>query len=64
VLVRDVSPAGPAAVSWVARTAARSPDKRSEDTIRIIPDDPTTGGVREHFGIQIDGWRQQATDLD
>jgi uncharacterized protein (TIGR03083 family) len=38
----------------------RSPD----DTIRIVLDDLTTGGVHQHFGTHIDGRRLQATDLD
>ena len=38
----------------------RSPD----DTIRIILDDLTTGGVQEHFGTNIEGRSLQATDLD
>jgi len=38
----------------------RSPD----DTIRIILDDLTTGGVQEHFGTTIEGRSLQATDLD
>src|SRR5436305_12726652 len=38
----------------------RSPD----DTIRIVLDDLTTGGVHEHFGTGIEGRSLQATDLD
>jgi uncharacterized protein (TIGR03083 family) len=38
----------------------RSPD----DTIRIVLDDLTTGGVHERFGTGIDGRRLEATDLD
>jgi uncharacterized protein (TIGR03083 family) len=38
----------------------RSPD----DTIRIVLDDLTAGGVHQHFGTRIDGRRLQATDLD
>lgn len=38
----------------------RSPD----DTIRIVLDDLTTGGVHQHFGTSIEGRRLQATDLD
>jgi hypothetical protein len=38
----------------------RSPD----DTIRIILDDLTVGGVHENFGVPLDGRRLQATDLD
>lgn len=38
----------------------RSPD----DTIRIVLDDLTKGGVHEHFGTSIQGRSLQATDLD
>ena len=38
----------------------RSPD----DTIRIILDDLTRGGVHEHFGTSIEGRSLQATDID
>jgi len=38
----------------------RSPD----DTIRIVLDDLTTGGVHQHFGTSIEGRSLQATDLD
>jgi uncharacterized protein (TIGR03083 family) len=38
----------------------RSPD----DTIRVILDDLTEGGVHEHFGTSIDGRSLVATDLD
>ena len=38
----------------------RSPD----ETIRIVLDDLTGGGVREHFGVSIEGRSLQATDLD
>jgi uncharacterized protein (TIGR03083 family) len=38
----------------------RSPD----DTIRIILEDLTQGGVHEHFGTNIEGRSLQATDLD
>jgi uncharacterized protein (TIGR03083 family) len=38
----------------------RSPD----DTIRIVLDDLTTGGVHEHFGTHIEGHTLEATDLD
>jgi hypothetical protein len=38
----------------------RSPD----DTIRIVLDDLTKGGVHEHFGTSIEGRRLEATDLD
>jgi uncharacterized protein (TIGR03083 family) len=38
----------------------RSPD----DTIRIVLDDLTRGGVQEHFGTDIEGRSLQATDLD
>jgi uncharacterized protein (TIGR03083 family) len=38
----------------------RSPD----DTIRIVLDDLTRGGVHEHFGTSIEGRSLQATDLD
>ncbi len=35
-----------------------------DDTIRIVLDDLTTGGVHQHFSTRIDGQRLQATDLD
>jgi len=38
----------------------RSPDQ----TIRVVLDDLTAGGVQEHFGTRIDGRSLQATDLD
>lgn len=38
----------------------RSPD----DTIRIVLDDLTHGGVHQHFGTSIEGRRLEATDLD
>jgi len=38
----------------------RSPD----DTIRIVLDDLTTGGVHQHFGTSIEGRSLKATDLD
>lgn len=38
----------------------RSPD----DTIRIVLDDLTRGGVHQHFGTHIDGHHLEATDLD
>src|SRR6516164_6308721 len=40
--------------------ARRSPD----DTIRIVLDDLTTGGVHQHFGTSIAGRSLQATDLE
>ena len=40
--------------------ARRSPD----DTIRIVLDDLTQGGVHEHFGTSIEGRSLQATDFD
>ena len=40
------------------------PRRSPEDTIRIILDDLTTGGVHERFGTSIDGRHLQATDLD
>jgi len=42
------------------RVPRRSPD----DTIRIVLDDLTSGGVHEHFGTSIEGRSLQATDLD
>ena len=38
----------------------RSPD----DTMRVVLDDLTVGGVHEHFGTGIDGRTLQSTDLD
>ena len=38
----------------------RSPD----ETIRVVLDDLTEGGVHAHFGTAIDGRSLQATDLD
>ena len=38
----------------------RSPD----DTIRVILDDLTQGGVHQHFGTNIEGRSLQAVDLD
>jgi uncharacterized protein (TIGR03083 family) len=38
----------------------RSPD----ETIRVVLDDLTQGGGHAHFGVDIDGRRLQATDLD
>jgi uncharacterized protein (TIGR03083 family) len=38
----------------------RSPD----DTLRIVLDDLTTGGVHQHFGTSIEGRSLQATDLN
>ena len=38
----------------------RSPD----DTIRVVLDDLTKGGVHQHFGTSIEGRRLEATDLD
>jgi uncharacterized protein (TIGR03083 family) len=38
----------------------RSPD----DTIRIVLDDLTAGGMHQHFGTSVDGRRLQASDLD
>lgn len=38
----------------------RSPD----ETIRVVLDDMTRGGVHEHFGVSIDGRRLEASDLD
>jgi uncharacterized protein (TIGR03083 family) len=38
----------------------RSPD----DTIRIVLDDLTSGGIHEHFGAKIEGRALVATDLD
>ena len=35
-----------------------------DDTIRVILDDLTAGGVHEHFGVSIDGRGLRATDLD
>jgi uncharacterized protein (TIGR03083 family) len=40
------------------------PRRPPEDTMRIVLDDLTTGGVHQHFGTGIDGRRLQATDLD
>ena len=40
------------------------PRRSPEDTIRIILDDLTAGGVHERFGTSIDGRHLQATDLD
>ena len=40
------------------------PRRSPEDTIRIILDDLTAGGVHERFGTGIDGRQLQATDLD
>ena len=38
----------------------RSPD----ETIRVVLDDLTEGGMREHFGTVVEGRSLQATDLD
>ena len=38
----------------------RSPD----ETVRVVLDDLTEGGVHAHFGTSIDGRGLQATDLD
>ena len=40
------------------------PRRSPEDTIRIVLDDLTTGGVHQYFGTRIGGRRLQATDLD
>jgi uncharacterized protein (TIGR03083 family) len=40
------------------------PRRSSDDTIRIVLDDLTRGGVQEHFGTDIEGRSLQATDLD
>jgi len=40
------------------------PRRSSDDTIRIVLDDLTSGGVQEHFGTDIEGRSLQATDLD
>jgi hypothetical protein len=40
------------------------PRRSSDDTIRIILDDLTRGGVHEHFGTSIEGRSLQATDID
>jgi len=40
------------------------PRRAPDDTIRVVLDDLTAGGVHEHFGTGIDGRTLQATDLD
>jgi uncharacterized protein (TIGR03083 family) len=40
------------------------PRRSSDETIRIVLDDLTRGGVQEHFGTDIEGRSLQATDLD
>ena len=40
------------------------PRTSPDDTIRIVLDDLTTGGVHEHFGTDLAGRCLQATDLD
>ncbi len=35
-----------------------------DETIRVVLDDLTQGGAHEHFGIDIDGRRFEASDLD
>src|SRR5215469_12916304 len=34
-----------------------------DETIRVVLDDMTRGGVHEHFGVSIDGRRLEASDL-
>jgi len=40
------------------------PRRAPDDTIRVVLDDLTAGGVHERFGTGIDGRTLQATDLD
>jgi uncharacterized protein (TIGR03083 family) len=40
------------------------PRRVPEETIRVVLDDLTRGGGHAHFGVDIDGRRLQATDLD
>jgi uncharacterized protein (TIGR03083 family) len=40
------------------------PRRSTDDTIRIILDDLTEGGVHQHFGTSIEGRSLQATDID
>jgi uncharacterized protein (TIGR03083 family) len=40
------------------------PRRTPDQTIRVVLDDLTAGGVQEHFGTRIDGRSLQATDLD
>jgi uncharacterized protein (TIGR03083 family) len=40
------------------------PRRAPDDTIRVVLDDLTAGGVHEHFGTGIEGRTLRATDLD
>ncbi|MBV9094908.1 MAG: maleylpyruvate isomerase family mycothiol-dependent enzyme [Streptosporangiaceae bacterium] len=40
------------------------PRRPADDTIRIVLDDLTSGGVHQHFGTSIGGRSLQATNLD
>ena len=40
------------------------PRRTPDDTIRVVLEDLTTGGVHAHFGTSIEGRSLQATDLD
>lgn len=40
------------------------PRRTPDDTIRVVLDDLTKGGVHAHFGASIEGRSLQATDLD
>jgi uncharacterized protein (TIGR03083 family) len=40
------------------------PRRPPDETIRVVLDDLTKGGVHAHFGTSIDGRSLQATDLD
>lgn len=41
-----------------------APRLPSDDTMRVILDDLTSGGGHDHFGVDLTGRRFEATDLD